>query len=100
MSLNCVPGDLARVISTPDTRECGTADWFVTVTRLNGVTNEGNLPAWGYEGPLRKITQGVWKGCIVECICDHILRPIRDPGPDAVDETLLTAPVTNVWDYA
>lgn len=88
MNLNCRPGDLARVISCPDTIECGVADWFITMTSINGCTWLGQ-PVWGYEGPWRVVPKGPGQGMSITGFADHILRPIRDPGDDAVDEMLL-----------
>ena len=90
--MNCKPGDLARVISTPETRDAGVVDWFFKLTVLDGQTDFGNAPAWRYEGPERTTPEGRWKGLRIEAVGDHILRPIRDPGDDAVDETLLRVP--------
>lgn len=85
--MNCRPGDLARVVNSAETRESGVVDWFFKVTQLNGVAANGR-PSWGFEGPPRTVPKGILKGLVFEGIADDILRPIRDPGDDAVDETL------------
>lgn len=91
--MNCRPGDLARVISTPETREAGVVDWFFKVTHLSGESENGK-PAWAFEGPWRRVPKGHLKGTLFIGIADDILRPIRDPGDDAVDETLQRHEVT------
>lgn len=67
-------------------------DWIFKLTVLDGRTGDGESPAWRYEGPLRCAPAGRHKGVKLEAVGDHILRPIRDPGDDAVDETLLRVP--------
>lgn len=90
--MNCKPGDLARVISIPQTRGTGLDDVIIKVTHLDGVTDDGTLPAWAYEGPKLTHRKGPTVGRVVTAIADHVLRPIRDPGEDAVDEMLLRIP--------
>lgn len=91
MNLNCKPGDLARVISTPETRMHGVEDWIVKVTVASSDFNAGR-PAWCYEGATRCPPKGPFKGIGIEAFADDLLRPMRDPGDDAVDETLLRIP--------
>lgn len=88
MTLNCRPGDLARIISTPETRKYGIVDRIFKLTVLVGKCNDGHRAAWGYEGPRIEIPLP-GSAFIVTGISDDILRPIRDPGDDAVDETLV-----------
>jgi hypothetical protein len=78
--VNCKPGDLARIVY-PDQL---VRDRWVTVTELSPQSTPAN-PAWCYEGPLIidpdiRIPLGA--------LYDFWLRPIRDPGDDARDETL------------
>jgi hypothetical protein len=84
--MNCKPGDLAvivrgrnialpclgrivRVLSTVPSPYCGS-------------------PAWKLETPLQHPVEGTMAYILDEC-----LRPIRDPGDDARDETLDWLPV-------
>lgn len=91
--MNCKPGDLARVISTPESLEAGVVDWFFVVKEPRCKTDAKGGVAWTYEGPIRVVPQGIFKGTQFIGIADHILRPIRDPGPEAVDEMVLKNPV-------
>lgn len=86
--MNCKPGDLAVVIKTEDTEKAGTVDKVVRVQshfRIQGVDY------W-------KLAQAVkGRGSLMfEGLADHILRPIRDPGDDAVDETLQWLPAPTI----
>jgi hypothetical protein len=83
--MNCKPGDLARVISCEKTREVGIVDKIIKITRLT--QNYWGVPSWNFEGRLRGSS-----GAPVTCIPDSMLRPIRDPGDDAQDQTLTWAP--------
>ncbi|MFS2047533.1 hypothetical protein ACEN9J_02990 [Variovorax sp. Varisp41] len=100
--MNCKPGDLARIVCPRSINR----DRLVRCIRLlvrgeemtiQGVTFqpvsgegfwavEGRLSAQGIEGGIETVPGGP--------IHDRWLRPIRDPGEDAVDETLqrLSAP--------
>ncbi|MGN6518702.1 MAG: hypothetical protein ACTHK2_04675 [Dokdonella sp.] len=96
--MNCQPGDLARVIP-PGAFEpcplCGKralairSDLLVVCEELLVAPN-GN-PMWRIAEPIR--TAGIFPcgtpftgTCFA--IADDLLRPIRDPGEDAVDEML------------
>lgn len=82
--MNCQPNDLARVISNPETIRHHTADKIVRVARLE--FSERGSPLWVLEKKLMA------RYGMVDAILDCALRPIRDPGDDAVDETLLRLP--------
>lgn len=81
MKLNCWPGCVAIVRSTPETRSVGIADRFLTVTELNGTTPDGS-PSWDYEGSRLTSRDGFFE-VIVTGIADSLLRPIR---PDETPE--------------
>jgi len=79
--MNCKPGDLAVVVRTaPDERNRHLGR-IVPVLRLSKQPTKYG-PAWEYEGDVLT----TWGR--VPVIEDCALRPIRDPGDDAVDETL------------
>lgn len=84
MTLNCKPGDLARVISTPATRQANVADKIIKVTEL---APGSPFPAWFYEGPMFFCTCGC--GQHLEAFGDVLLRPLR--GQEGDDETLAWA---------
>lgn len=79
MKLNCKPGDLAIVIAGSPVENIGK---IIKVTKL---IPSYFGPAWEFEG------SGLLGGCTE--ITDYCLRPIRDPGEDAKDETLEWLPV-------
>lgn len=79
MKLNCKPGDLAIVVRGRPTHNLGSV---VRVIRLA----QDAWEIWEYEGRLTNTRGGRITG-----IGDECLRPIRDPGDDAVDETLAWA---------
>lgn len=85
MKLNCKPGDLARIIHHPTLPEY--ADRIVRCVRTH-VHPRGRI-GWIIEPRLP---------CGCDVVADDLLRPIRDPGDDAVDETLtwLPSPVKEV----
>lgn len=74
--MNCQSGDFCRVIAGEF------RDRFLTVTELHQDPKHG--PHWSYEGEYFKCKDGSKQLTFF----DHRLRPIRDPGDDAVDETL------------
>lgn len=101
MTLRCRPGDLAIIIAGhpahPDT-----AGVLVDVIerapnaysfRLpDGTQSAGGPWSWviKFHRPKRILwIDGSRRLCVFACCPDAYLRPIRDPGPDAVDETLL-----------
>lgn len=87
--MNCKPGDIARVVSGGANRDallrvldfvnCDPGEWrceaLQSMAEYKWTTIVGRVPA----------------GTIVYAM-DSILRPIRDPGDDAVDETLSWLP--------
>ncbi|WP_422096874.1 hypothetical protein [Variovorax sp.] len=86
--MNCQPGDLARVIDTPGTRHVGHVDRFLRLTE--SYTGPRGVACWLYEGPMLRCMCPC--GSPIESFADEVLRPIRNPGDDAVDETLLRLP--------
>lgn len=86
--LNCRPGDLARfVISDDDTeidRQLAGCIFRVTSTFNHERTGE---VCWRYEPPAVVLyALGGLLPIAVAGVRDKSLRPIRDPGDDAVDE--------------
>lgn len=76
--MNCKPGDLAYVTRAP--RWCDHLNGrVVTVTESH---IDGGDAVWDYEGPRLRTRSGL----PIDFIEDEFLRPIRDPGDDAVDE--------------
>lgn len=80
MTLNCRPGDLA-LIERAGRETQHLVGHFVTVKRIHHASSP-RLPGWVYE-PRFIAADGV----AVEWLEDCCLRPIRDPGDDAVDES-------------
>lgn len=86
--MNCKPGDLAVVVNS----KAGNDGKLVTCIRLarakilnrNGAFESG--PIWEVDKELASFS-----GSRDRYIADRQLRPIRDPGEDAQDETLLWA---------
>lgn len=76
MTLNCRPGDLAVVVELG--RDCHSEPWAIgrIVRCLTTYQHEGHT-CWRVDPPLRQFV-GVYDGA---------LRPIRDPGEDARDES-------------
>lgn len=77
--MNCKQGDLARIV--PDLPSDEWARGLIVECWVLGTWK--GLPAWKVEPALRTPN-----GQRVEMVSDCILRPIRDPGEDARDETL------------
>lgn len=73
--MNCKPGDMAMVMRSWYPQLLGR---LITVHELAGENQMG--PIWTYTGNLA--VQGV----TIEYVEDCCLKPIRDPGDDAVDE--------------
>lgn len=100
--MNCKPGDLAYYANSG--RNYGTlvtvgAAWKVSAdgrTKFGAFTMIGNGPAWMCRAVGRPLIQP-FAGKEVQFyetpIADSSLRPIRNPGDDAVDETLINNPV-------
>lgn len=77
--MNCKPGDLAIVTWS----ETGCLGHIVEVLRpYDGYVFANEGPSWWVMD----------KGQKMHC-CDSCLRPLRDPGEDAQDETLTWLPV-------
>lgn len=95
--MNCQPNDLARIVSAshPDNR-----DRIVTVG-TDGERQRGTgLWMWWVECPTPLRVSGFGGGALYAkraLVPDAWMRPIRDPGADAVDETLerVGAPATD-----
>ncbi len=94
--MNCRPGDLARIVAPydPIARNC-----FVEVVRLMAPAGEslptpdGGICRYSPTGGPTWLCRGRvptrWGFDLTETfIADECLRPLRDPGADAVDETL------------
>jgi hypothetical protein len=79
--MNCKPGDLAVIASYEEEVDRCTLGLIVRVTKIDPDWGE---PVWEYEG--EKICDS--EGTEILAISDRFLRPIRDPGDDAQDETL------------
>lgn len=87
--MNCEPGDLAVVIRSPDERNIGLIVkvleahpylfgwWYVDTAGRGYAANRNGAPVSGS----RRVR-----------VRDTDLRPIRDPGDDAVDEMLRPLP--------
>jgi len=88
--MNCKQGDLAIVVRS----DAGNAGKIVTCIRLlNGfrhIAPDGSVSndIWQIDRPLIG-----WGGEVSCEISDMQLRPLRDPGDDATDETLTWLPV-------
>lgn len=76
-ALNCKPGDLAIVVSGRPVENLG------RVIRVIEIKPIAYLMAWSFEGDLLD----------VDMVDDSCLKPLRDPGDDARDETLMWLPV-------
>ncbi len=74
--MNCKPGDLAIVVAAPAIAKRAIGSIVRCVELFDGF---GTGPMWTVEPP----AAGHYWG-----IKDRWLRPIRDPGDDAVDEVL------------
>ena len=82
--MNCRPKDLAIVVRG---FPASNRDRIIRVLTIDvDVSAVMHAPMWRYEGTLDGPLGGR-----ATCISDACLRPIRDPGDDAVDETLIYA---------
>lgn len=86
--MNCRPGELAQVVrsvtgSPTDHKLLGVTR---VVTHIAGCNEFG--PLWAYEGDLIVVGETPTHWLVCNALADCNLRPIRDPGPDAVDQTL------------
>lgn len=89
--MNCRPGDLARVLS-PGRRIscplCGDSAIAVKPDTLVVVTTHDGI-AWILQEPIIvNVSLKCGAHIIARCTAleDRCLKPIRDPGPDAIDE--------------
>ncbi len=85
--MNCKPGDLAMVVNST----CGNEGVIVTCLEYIGLMNWHGRDYRPKARPTWRIDRELpaFDGCHVGPFCkDEILRPIRDPGDDAVDESL------------
>ncbi len=84
--MNCQKGDLAMIVESAAGNEGVILTclhlWGGTLMKCPDGTTE-NVPIWVTNRELR-----AWSGQVSNRIADYQLRPIRDPGPDAVDETI------------
>jgi hypothetical protein len=80
--MRCKPDELAAIVGVPPGFQ-----WAVgrIIRTKAAVTSSFGNPAWTYEGA--RIRHPIF-GVEADCIEDMFLRPIRDPGEDARDETL------------
>jgi len=78
--MNCKPGDLAVVVRITDPRAKKHLGRIVRVTQMLPL---GGEPLWWFEPVIDEFVLAH----------DSSLRPIRDPGDDAQDETLQWLPV-------
>lgn len=89
--MNCKPGDLAIVVRS----YAGNEGKIVRCLKLAPGITRALLPNGDFEvGAIWEIDRPLksWAGCSDKFAPDSSLRPIRDPGDDAVDETLLRLP--------
>jgi hypothetical protein len=85
--MNCKPGDLAVIVNP---RHPELMDLVGRILRVKRVIDHDCFgdPCWSYEGRrIKHPIAGTLRGA-----SDAWLRPIRDPGDDATDETLLWLP--------
>lgn len=83
--MNCKPGDLAVVVGRCEI----SGDYLIgRIFRVTTFYRDDEDVVWEYEGPRLETPWGE-----LLAVADDNLRPIRDPGDDATDETLLWKPV-------
>lgn len=85
MILRCKPGDLCVIVRTRFPELLGR---FIRVTKPAPALACGQ-PAWFYEGEPMVAKSGF----VVHAAEDCCLKPIRDPGNGATDQTLTWLPV-------
>lgn len=100
--MNCKPGDLAVVVKSSGYGVAGEISKLlvgriVRVTKLDkpvaaGLHCSADL-VWSFEEPVKLEFDG--KSYTAHGIADDCLRPIRDPGDDARDESLSWLPVSS-----
>ena len=110
MKLNCKPGDLAFVMPRRNGEPCEATGKLVEVMRSapscnfqapDGVwflaDSSRSVPCWlvkcGRPAEHVDLSGGPARSSFFDVMPDSRLRPITDPGDDAVDETLLWLPV-------
>jgi hypothetical protein len=81
--MNCKPGDLAVIVTADTTDEAALLGKIIRVTKLSLLSDSGANPCWEYDGPRLHCY-----GREIHGVADLALRPIRDPGEDAKDETI------------
>ena len=87
--MNCKPGDLAVVVRSMAGNEGKIVRCLRLIpTVLRKPTGDWQHVIWEVDQELRS-----WSGDSDRFIADEQLRPIRDPGDDAQDETLSWLPV-------
>jgi hypothetical protein len=85
--MNCKPGDLAVVVRARFEADTPLVGRVRRVTVLTTPSWTGS-PRWLYEGERLTLKNGE----VINCLADAALRPIRDPGEDARDESLAWLP--------
>lgn len=85
--MNCKPGDAAMVVRVHDPKNSWMLGQVVVCKQL--VTEKG-VAMWLLEEAIEEPAPSPWAW---DCVADACLRPIRDPGDDAQDETLSWLPV-------
>lgn len=100
--MNCKPGDMAMVVRTLCTKEnlgrvCRVVRPAVVGEILSGIRylNPQSMGmVWVVEGNLLWLCEsGIVKEVPLRAMADEYLRPLRDPGEDARDETLNWLPL-------
>lgn len=82
--MNCKPNDVAVVVTTCGWELC--SNLLGSIVRVQRpVSNLDDEQSWTYEG--RRLRNK--RGEEAECLPDAWLRPLRNPGDDAVDEVSL-----------
>ena len=99
--MNCKPGDLARVVGMPKQLQMAN-NRIVKIKNLPPIEVEG-CACWILEDTLHVQVVGKMKTsrdtflrgeqACVDALPDANLRPLRDPGDDAQDESLSWLPV-------
>jgi hypothetical protein len=97
--MNCRPGDLAFIVRVHAATKL--SDRIVKLTEEPPLI-AGGIPHWNLEKPVSVVFDHDTEDVVghhfpagvpifIQAIADRSLRPIRDPGKDAVDETLIYA---------
>ncbi|MGJ7512361.1 hypothetical protein [Variovorax sp. GT1P44] len=90
--MNCKPGDLAIMTVSVGGNEGKIVRCLHLRAPAQVMVPGGEIKDFG---PLWVIDRELttWQGGKSRCVADQFLRPIRDPGDDARDETLAWKPV-------